>query len=99
MRREKAVKEALNRTLAQLVEASSVSFLAGDAQFLDPHTIAIRQSNGCDVLRAERILIATGSSPIGPPEFPFASPGVCNSETILDLNTIPGRARMRETRR
>jgi NAD(P) transhydrogenase len=89
MRREKAVKEALNRTLAQLVQASSVSFLAGEAQFLDPHTIAIRQSNGCDVLRAERILIATGSSPFCPREFPFASRGIYNSDTILDLNTIP----------
>ena len=89
MRREKAVKEALNRTLAQLVQASSVSFLAGKAQFLDPHTIAIRQSNVCDVLRAERILIATGSSPFCPREFPFASPGVYNSDTILDLDTIP----------
>ena len=54
MRREKAVKEALNRTLAQLVQASSVSFLAGEAQFLDPHTLAIRQSKGCEVLRANQ---------------------------------------------
>ena len=89
MRREHAVKEALNRTLAQLVEASSVTFLAGEAQFQDPHTIAVRHGNSCNLLRAERVLIATGSSPFCPGEFPFGSPGIYNSDTILDLKTIP----------
>jgi NAD(P) transhydrogenase len=35
MRREHAVKEALNRTLAQIVEASSVELIVGDAHFED----------------------------------------------------------------
>jgi len=36
MRREHAVKEALNRTLAQIVEASSVELIVGDAHFEHP---------------------------------------------------------------
>jgi NAD(P) transhydrogenase len=38
MRREHAVKEALNRTLAQIVEASSVELIVGDERFPDRKT-------------------------------------------------------------
>ena len=34
-------------------------------------------------------MIATGSSPNQPAEFPFEAPGVFDSDTILELNTIP----------
>jgi NAD(P) transhydrogenase len=40
-------------------------------------------------LRAETILIATGSSPVHPPEFPFGHPRVLDSDTILQLERLP----------
>src|ERR1051326_2307832 len=48
MRREHAVKDALNRTLAQLVETSSVEFIVGDAQFKDAHTIRVQRGATSD---------------------------------------------------
>jgi NAD(P) transhydrogenase len=89
MRREHAVREALNRTLAQIVEASSVELIVGDAQFEDAHTVAVRSGATSKLLRAERTLISTGSSPHRPTGFPFDSPGVYDSDTILELDTIP----------
>jgi NAD(P) transhydrogenase len=89
MRREHAVKEALNRTLAQIVEASSVELIVGDARFEDAHTIAIRSGATSSLVHAERTLISTGSSPYRPAGFPFDRPGVYDSDTILELNTIP----------
>ncbi|MBV9083438.1 MAG: Si-specific NAD(P)(+) transhydrogenase, partial [Acidobacteriaceae bacterium] len=89
MRREHAVREALNRMLAQLVEASSVEFVVGEAHFDDPHTIAVRSDTTSRLFRAERILIATGSSPNRPVGFPFDKPGVYDSDSILELETIP----------
>jgi len=89
MRREHAVKEALNRTLAQIVEASSVELIVGDARFEDAHTIAIRSDATSSLVHAERTLISTGSSPYRPAGFPFDTPGVYDSDTILELNTIP----------
>jgi NAD(P) transhydrogenase len=89
MRREHAVKKALNRTLAQIVEASSVELIVGDAQFEDAHTIAIRSGATWSLVHAERTLISTGSSPYRPAGFPFDAPGVYDSDTILELNTIP----------
>src|SRR5690348_1110322 len=76
MRREHAVREALNRMLAQLVEASSVEFVVGEAHFDDIHTISVRSDTTSRLFRAERILIATGSSPNRPAGFPFDKHGV-----------------------
>jgi NAD(P) transhydrogenase len=42
-------------------------------------------------LRGERILIATGSSPLRPPEFPFGDERVHDSNEILELRTLPRR--------
>ena len=44
--------------------------------------------NGELVIRGEKILIATGSSPNRPSMFPFG-PGVYDSDTLLDLVNIP----------
>ncbi len=40
-------------------------------------------------LRGETILIATGSSPVHPPGFPFDHPRVLDSDTILQLERLP----------
>ena len=89
MGREHVVKEALNRTLAQIVEASSVELIVGDAHFEDANTIGVRSGVTSKLVRAERTLISTGSSPHRPTDFPFDRPGVYDSDSILELNTIP----------
>jgi NAD(P) transhydrogenase len=89
MRREHAVRSALNRTLAQIVEASSVELIVGDAYFEDAQTIGVRSGDTTTFVRAERTLISTGSSPHRPAAFPFDRPGVYDSDTILELDKIP----------
>jgi NAD(P) transhydrogenase len=47
-------------------------------------------SGGSEVLlRGERILIATGSSPVQPEGFPFKHPRVLDSDEILQLDRLP----------
>src|ERR1700733_15399536 len=70
MRREHAVKEALTRTLAQIVEGSSVELIVGDAHFGDARTIGVRRGAKSRLVRADRTLISTGSSPYRPVGFP-----------------------------
>jgi NAD(P) transhydrogenase len=41
------------------------------------------------LLRGERILIATGSSPVRPAEFPFEHPRVHDSDEILEIGVLP----------
>src|SRR5699024_2892764 len=49
----------------------------GIASFIDPHTVRIDTDAGhAMLLRGEHLLIATGSSPFRPSEFPFEHPRV-----------------------
>src|SRR5205085_5229409 len=58
----------------------------GAASFVDDHTVRVGEDT---YLRGERILIASGSSPVRPPEFPFEHPGVHDSDEILGIGTMP----------
>ena len=58
----------------------------GAASFVDPHTVRIAPDT---FLRGEKILIATGSSPAHPPEFPFEHPRVHDSDEILQITALP----------
>lgn len=48
-----------------------------------------RSITGEVLLRAERILIATGSSPVRPPGFEFDNPRILDSDEILQLDRLP----------
>jgi NAD(P) transhydrogenase len=58
----------------------------GNASFVDPHTVRVGRDT---MLRGENILIATGSSPLRPPEFPFGHPRVHDSDEILAITMLP----------
>jgi NAD(P) transhydrogenase len=58
----------------------------GAASFVDPNTVTVGPDT---LLRGERILIATGSSPVRPAEFPFEHPRVHDSDEILEIVALP----------
>jgi len=64
----------------------NVETFHGAANFVDPNTIHVAPDT---LLRGERILIATGSSPVRPPEFPFEHPRVHDSDEILEIGLLP----------
>jgi len=91
LRHERNVKTGLNMFVAQMVKRSKIDVHYGTATFADDHTVIARSSkDGPEIhLRGEVILIATGSSPVRPVIFPFDSPGVYDSDTILELGRLP----------
>ena len=77
------------RTEARL-DLRKVTRYCGHASFIDPHTILVVAADGTEsLLRSEKILIATGSSPVRPPEFPFDNDRVHDSDEILKLTAMP----------
>jgi NAD(P) transhydrogenase len=67
-----------------------VEIVHGTASFRDPHSIVVIDGPDCNrVLRGELLVIATGSSPIRPPEFPFQDERICDSNQILELKRLP----------
>lgn len=64
----------------------------GEGSFTDSHTIRVQLPDGsASLVHGEHILIATGSSPVRPPEFPFEHPRVHDSDEILDIKELPKR--------
>jgi NAD(P) transhydrogenase len=95
---EQEVRDGLSASLSQRLGDEHADRYVGFGEFVDAHTIRIHPTPPADakvappediLLRGERILIATGSSPRRPEMFPFDSDGVYDSDTILQLNRIP----------
>ncbi|OOV88274.1 Si-specific NAD(P)(+) transhydrogenase [Oceanospirillum linum] len=64
----------------------------GKARFLDSHTVMVRDPhNGTEELRAQKIVIATGSRPYRPADINFRHPRIYCSDTVLTLGHTPRR--------
>ncbi len=90
MRHEEQVKGAERARVAAQLHVSGVALHHGTARFVDPHTVQV--SGGPDgpvTLTAEQVLIASGSSPVRPPGFPFEDARVHDSDGILLLERLP----------
>ena len=83
-RRDAYVKR-LNGIYESNLDKRGVDYIAGYAQFVDPHTVAV----GDDEYRADRIVIATGGRPIVP-RIPGAELGIV-SDDFFELEERPQR--------
>jgi NAD(P) transhydrogenase len=90
MHHEKRVTADERRRTTERLRSNRVESFHGQASFMDPHTIRIEATEGgVTLLRGGKILIATGSAPLRPPEFPFADERVYDSNEILRLKSLP----------
>jgi NAD(P) transhydrogenase len=86
---EKTVTAGERRRTEERLALRGVVRFTGDASFVDPHTV-LTVDNGVETrLSAEKILIATGSSPLRPAEFCFEDERVHDSDEILQLKVMP----------
>lgn len=91
LRHERNVKAGLNVMLKQRLEASQAKIYQGTACFADAHTVQVRRNSAEDDihLRAEYVLIATGSAPVRPAMFSFGRDRIYDSDTVLNLDRLP----------
>jgi pyruvate/2-oxoglutarate dehydrogenase complex dihydrolipoamide dehydrogenase (E3) component len=67
-----------------------VRLFRGQAKLLPGPAVLVRAHDGSErTLRADVVLLATGSRPLHPPDIPFDDPDVHDSESIIGLRTIP----------
>ncbi len=86
MRHEVNVAAQERRRREEQLRTFNVETFHGAASFVDPHTVRVAPDT---LLRGEKILIATGSSPVRPAEFPFEHPRVHDSDEILEIGVLP----------
>ncbi len=87
IRSERRLVESLRRKKYESVmaEATNVTVLDGIAEFLDPHRVRV----GTRELRAERFLIATGSTAVPPPVPGLEEAGFLTHVTALASENLP----------
>lgn len=87
-RTEHVVSREVHTVQDQLAR-NHVKVFYGKGQLLDPHTVAVDERSGHLTLKAEKIVIATGTSPARPANVDFTGGHVVDSDGILCLQRIP----------
>lgn len=81
-REHSRIRSALNR--------AGVEMFRGTASFEDPHVIRVSiPDGGSQDLRADVVLLATGTRPFHPPQYTIDNARVYDSDSILMLDRIP----------
>lgn len=92
--------QRLQYTIRQKVEViedqlrrNGVERRYGKARFHDSHTLLIEPQDAEPYkIRADKILLATGTRPLRPKDIPFNSRNIIDSDDLLDLENIPKSA-------
>ncbi len=90
LHQERKVKDSERQRIDNNLHHHQIDTYHGVASFVDSHTIRV---DGADqtVLEGDVVLLATGSSPRHPSEYPFGDNRVYDSDSILSLNEMPKR--------
>ncbi|MEE9615161.1 MAG: Si-specific NAD(P)(+) transhydrogenase [Thermodesulfobacteriota bacterium] len=95
-RKSEVIRKQMGVVIDQL-SRNNIEVVYGEASFKDPHTLLVSTpeggeggEGGSEELRGEVIVLAPGTSPARPPGVPFEEDDIYDSDTILDLNKIPG---------
>ncbi|MFW6077873.1 MAG: dihydrolipoyl dehydrogenase [Hyphomicrobiales bacterium] len=78
----------LTSGVAGLLKKAKVKSIAGRARFRDGKTVEVETETGIQVVRAEAIVIATGSEPVALPPLPFGDPVISSTEALA-LTKLP----------
>jgi NAD(P) transhydrogenase len=89
MRRKQIVVEREWQRIESNLRRHEVDRYSGTARFLSANKIEIMNALGTQEIEGNIILIATGSSPYRPSNVPFDDELVCDSDSILGIDTIP----------
>ncbi|MBI5903113.1 MAG: Si-specific NAD(P)(+) transhydrogenase [Deltaproteobacteria bacterium] len=90
MHRKTEVMRKQMETVLEQFTRNDVEMIYGEASFVDEHTLQVNKGGG-EGSRAGAgvIVIAAGTSPARPPDVPFDSEHIHDSDTILKLDRIP----------
>jgi NAD(P) transhydrogenase len=81
----KAEQEVIQNQLAR----NHVDFMVGNASFVDPHRLSIKQDTETNEHTADYIVVAVGTEPARPPEIPFDGESIIDSDGLLSLKQLP----------
>jgi dihydrolipoamide dehydrogenase len=78
----------LNSGVSSLLKRSKVKMVQGRARFRDGRTVEVETETGRQIIRAENVVIATGSAPVELSSLPFGGTVISSTEA-LSLTAVP----------
>ena len=81
----KAEQEVVQNQLIR----NHVDFIVGNASFIEPHRLSIKQNLETNEHSADYIMIAVGTEPSRPAGIPFDESTIIDSDGLLALNQLP----------
>ncbi|HEV7158934.1 MAG TPA: dihydrolipoyl dehydrogenase [Caulobacteraceae bacterium] len=84
------IVQRLNNGVAALLRRGRVKIVHGQARFRDGKSVSVETETGSVTVRAEAVIIATGSRAVELPFLPFGGPVISSTEA-LSLNEVPKR--------
>lgn len=85
-----SIVSRLNGGVAGLLKKAGVKTVPGRARFRDGKTVEVETETGMQIIRAETVVIATGSASVELPFLPFGG-SVISSTDALALTEVPKR--------
>jgi NAD(P) transhydrogenase len=89
--RTRSVIQVERDVIRSQLERNGIDVYHGKGTFLGPHEISVEGDEKSGVLAGEKILIATGTVPMVPPQLPVDHRTVLTSDDILGLPELPRR--------
>ena len=89
--RKNGISETLRKGIAQLLKANKIDYVQGTAKLTAPNQLQVERENGLLTIKAEKIILATGSEPAELPTFDFSQPSILTSTSGLELTKIPAK--------
>lgn len=88
-RKDKVISTQV-KGIRSLFKSWGVSLIEGKGMLLSPERVEVEKRDGTrDALKADRIIIATGSRPAQIPVFPFDGERILSSDDALNIKEIP----------
>lgn len=90
MARKNKIVSTQVKGIRGLFKSWGVSLLEGRGTLLSPREIEVRKTDGSrETLKADKVIIATGSRPARIPAFPFDGINILSSDDALNIDEIP----------
>ena len=90
--RAAGVTDILRRGIQALLKKNNIELIVGQGTLRDAREIDVKTASGTTVVRASKIILATGSEAARPSAFPFDGKQVIASDEALFLPQLPASA-------
>ncbi|MBW2052359.1 MAG: dihydrolipoyl dehydrogenase, partial [Deltaproteobacteria bacterium] len=90
MRRKQKIVETMVTGIKKIIDSYKIQFIKGTGYVIDPGLVRVEEKDGstCEVT-CDRLILASGSSPLSLPVFPVDGQKIISSNDALLLEEIP----------